>query len=366
MRDNKRLAIDLFSGCGGLSQGLEDAGFKVLACCEIRPEARDTYKLNHPNTVLLTDICKADPLAVKRQLGLRRGQLDLLAGCPPCQGFSSIRTHNGEVANDPRNELIFQIERFVDVFKPRCVLIENVPRLLADNRLALFKKHLSEKWGYSFVDGVLDAKDFNVPQRRKRMILIGSRLKRPVLPTKSTRCITVAEAIGNVEPPAGKKGESARRLVELRQHFSPVVQARIEKIKGSRADLPEDLTLECHKRYPKGFRDVYGRMSWDDVAPTITRGCGNPSKGRFIHPSENRAINMFEALILQGFPKTYKFPSGLGIGKIASMIGEAFPPPMAKAQGEVILKLLSSSTCATPTMDRHRELPIGQECLPCV
>lgn len=344
----KRLAIDLFSGCGGLSQGLEDAGFTVLACCEIRQEARAAYKLNHPDTVLLKDVRTEDPVALKKKLGVRRGQLDLLASCPPCQGFSSIRTHNGEIADDPRNELIFQVERFVDAFKPRCVLIENVPRLLKDNRLAQFKQHLSEKWGYEFVEGVLDAKDFDVPQRRKRMILIGCRLKKlPVLPAKSNRTITVSDAIRNVAIPSGEEGASARRLAGLRQHFSPVVQARIERIKNGRADLPEDMALECHKRYPKGFRDVYGRMSWDEVSPTITRGCGNPSKGRFLHPSENRAINMLEALILQGFPKTYKFPEELGIGKIASMIGEAFPPPMAKAQGEAILKLLPSCRCAT-------------------
>ena len=342
----EHIAIDLFSGCGGLSQGLEDAGFKVLACCEIRPEARETYELNHPGTVLIDDVCKADPLALKKHLGLRRGQLDLLAGCPPCQGFSSIRTHNGAIANDPRNELIFQVERFVDAFKPRCVLIENVPRLLKDSRLAQFKQHLSERWGYEFVDGVLDAKDFKVPQRRKRMILIGCRLKKPVLPVKFNTKITVADAIRNVEIPAGEEGVSARRLAGLRQHFSPDVQARIERIKSSRTDLPENMALECHKRYPKGFRDVYGRMAWDEVSPTITRGCGNPSKGRFLHPSENRAINMLEALILQGFPKTYKFPENLGIGKIASMIGEAFPPPMAKAQGEAILKLLPKASCS--------------------
>lgn len=343
MNKHMHLAIDLFSGCGGLSQGLEDAGFKVLACCEIRPEARDTYRLNHPHTILLEDICKEDPVKLKKQLGLRRRQLDLLAGCPPCQGFSSIRTHNGEIADDERNELIFQMERFVEVFNPKCILIENVPRLLTDRRLALFKRHLTRKWGYKFVAGVLDAKDFNVPQRRKRMILIGSRLKKkPVLPEKSSVRKTVSDAIRTIEIPSGKEGESARRLAGLRQHFSPIVQARIEQIGSNRTDLPEDMVLECHQRYPNGFRDVYGRMAWDDVSPTITRGCGNPSKGRFIHPSENRAINMLEALILQGFPKTYKFPPELGIGKIASMIGEAFPPPMAKAQGEVILKLLSS------------------------
>lgn len=341
MNNNNRYAIDLFSGCGGLSQGLEDAGFKVLACCEIRPDARATYHLNHPDTLLLEDIKESDPFELKKRLGLRLGQLDLLAGCPPCQGFSSIRTHNGEIANDPRNELIFQVERFVDAFKPKCILIENVPRLLTDNRLAMFKQHLTDKLGYQFVDGILDAQDFNVPQRRKRMILIGSRVGKPVLPNKSNLHITVSDAIRKIHIPTGKKGETARRLVDLRQHFSPVVQARIERIKANRTDLPDEMVLECHKRYPKGFRDVYGRMSWDDVAPTITRGCCNPSKGRFIHPSENRAINMLEALILQGFPVTYKFPVELGIGKISSMIGEAFPPPMAKAQGIAIMKLLS-------------------------
>ena len=341
-KNNKRLAIDLFSGCGGLSRGLEDAGFKVLACCEIRQEAQETYKLNHPDTLLLDDIREVNPLEVKKKLGLRRGRLDLLAGCPPCQGRSSIRTHNGEIANDPRNELIFQMERFVEAFKPKCILIENVPRLLKDSRLALFKQHLAEKWGYEFVDGVLDAKDFNVPQRRKRMILIGCRLKkRPVLPPKSPLRITVADAIKDIEIPSGEEGESARRLAGLRQHFSSVVQARIEHIKENRSDLPEAMALGCHKRYPNGFRDVYGRMAWDDVAPTMTRGCGNPSKGRFIHPSDNRGINMLEALILQGFPMTYRFPRALGIGKVASMIGESFPPPMAQAQGEAILKLLS-------------------------
>ena len=336
----KYIALDLFSGCGGLSQGLEDAGFKVLACCEIRPEARETYKLNHPDTILIDDIRTADPLALKKQLGLRRGQLDLLAGCPPCQGFSSIRTHNGAIADDPRNELIFQVERFVDAFKPRCVLIENVPRLLKDKRLADFKQHLADQYGYEFEDGVLDAKDFNVPQRRKRMILIGSRMKHPKLPQKSKTRLTVADAIRNIVIPHGPVGDSARRLVKLRQHFSPVVQERIKAVKANRTELPDNLVLECHKRCPKGFRDVYGRMSWDDVSPTITRGCNNPSKGRFIHPSEDRALNMLEALILQGFPMTYKFPPKLGIGKIASMIGEAFPPPMARAQGEAILKLL--------------------------
>ena len=178
---NGKIAIDLFSGFGGLSQGLKDAGFQILACCEIRPEARKAYSLNHKDVKAIEDIRSADPVALMGELGLQRGDLDLLAGCPPCQGFSSIRTHNRAAAVDERNELIFQVVRFVNAFLPKFILIENVPRLLQDVRLAQFKEQLAPL-GYRFADGVLDAQDFGVPQRRKRMILIGSRFGAPELP----------------------------------------------------------------------------------------------------------------------------------------------------------------------------------------
>lgn len=332
-----KTAIDLFSGCGGLTQGLKNAGFRVLVGCEIRQEARDAYTLNHSDVKLYPDIRELRGETVLKELSILPGELDLLAACPPCQGFSSMRTKNREIASDPRNELIFEVARLVKELRPKAVLIENVPRLLKDIRLDTFKEMLGEE--YVFTEGVLDAKDFSVPQRRKRMILIGSRFGRIDLPKPATQIITVEDVIGSLPAPDTKH---KRPLHRIRQKFTGKVLERIKTVQHSRNDLPEHLILECHKRYPQGFRDVYGRMKCDDVAPTITRSSHNPSKGRFIHPSEDRGMTIYEIMLLQGFPRRYKLPAGIGIGKLSSLLGEAFPPPMAKAQAAEILRHLIS------------------------
>lgn len=337
----QRIAIDLFSGCGGLTQGLEDAGFKVLAGAETRRHARATYKANHDGVRVYTDVRKIFCKPFLKEFNLAKGELDLLAACPPCQGFSSIRTRNRAVADDDRNELIFQVARIVRGFLPKCVLIENVPRLLKDDRLARFKGELA-KLGYVFSEGVLNAKDFDVPQRRNRMILIASQAQLGDsfgLPPKSATELTVRQFIENLPDPDAVDAPPLHRMLQI---LSPLVQKRIEAIKRNRAELPEELALDCHKKYPAGFRDVYGRMDFDSVSPTITQGCTNPSKGRFVHPSQNRGITIYEAMLLQGFPEGYQFDASLGIGKIASMIGEAFPPPMARAQASHIKRKLEA------------------------
>lgn len=330
-----KTAIDLFSGCGGLTQGLKNAGFRVLLGCEIRQEARDAYKMNHSDVKLYPDIRKLSGEMILNKLSILPGELDLLAACPPCQGFSSMRTKNREIVADPRNELIFEVARIVKEVLPKAVLIENVPRLLKDERLELFKEMLGEE--YVFTEGVLDAKDFLVPQRRKRMILIGSRFGKIDLPKPSTHILTVDDVIGSLPAP---EANHKRPLHRVRQKFTSKVLERIKSVQHSRNDLPEHLILECHKRYPQGFRDVYGRMKCDEVAPTITRSSHNPSKGRFIHPFEDRGLTIYEIMLLQGFPRRYKLPGNIGIGKLASLLGEAFPPPMAQAQaGQIISHL---------------------------
>jgi DNA (cytosine-5)-methyltransferase 1 len=339
-----KTAIDLFSGCGGLTQGLKNAGFRVLVGCEIRQEARDAYALNHSDVKLYPDIRELRGETVLKELTILPGELDLLAACPPCQGFSSMRTKNREIASDPRNELIFEVARLVKELRPKAVLIENVPRLLKDIRLDTFKEMLGEE--YVFTEGVLDAKDFSVPQRRKRMILIGSRFGKIDLPKPATQIITVEDVIGSLPAPDTKH---KRPLHRIRQKFTGKVLERIKTVQHSRNDLPEHLILECHKRYPQGFRDVYGRMKCDDVAPTITRSSHNPSKGRFIHPFEDRGMTIYEIMLLQGFPRRYKLPAGIGIGKLSSLLGEAFPPPMAKAQAAEILRHLISIESETST-----------------
>lgn len=330
-------AIDLFCGCGGLSVGLEKAGFKVIAAAEVLEHVKKAYLLNHKATRVYGDVRQITIQDILTKIEIEEFSLDLLAGCPPCQGFSSIRTRNRDVACDERNELIFEVERLVRGLKPKCVLLENVPRLLSDWRLNKFEKSLVEL-GYQCSKGVVDAQYYGVPQRRRRMIFIASRIGKIEIAPPTHDGVTVRSAIGSLPSP---DSGHAIRLHGLRQRLSPIVLERISNISRSRSELPEHLVLPCHRKYPQGFRDVYGRMEWDKVAPTITRASHNPSKGRFVHPSENRGITLYEALLLQGFPKNYKFPENLGIGKISSMIGEAVPPPLAEAQARHILQKIN-------------------------
>lgn len=323
-------AVDLFSGCGGLSLGLKDAGFSVAAAVEIDSKAGETYRLNHPDVRLYhQDIRKLDPLAVLRDAGLEPGQLDLLAGCPPCQGFSRLRTRNQRTSvKDDRNNLVADFLRFIRVMNPKTVMLENVPALGKDARFTRMQTEL-HALGYETVVHVLDASDYRVPQRRKRLIMLASRVHTPVVADKASDRISVRQALSGLGAPSitkdGLHGMGENRSVQIRELI-----ALIPKNGGSRGDLGEEYQLECHKR-SDGFKDVYGRMSWDDVAPTITSGCHNPSKGRFLHPSYNRTITLREAAVLQGFPRDYRFNVEHGKESIALMIGNALPPPFIAA-----------------------------------
>lgn len=329
-------AIDLFSGCGGLSRGLKDAGFQVLSAVEIDNKARETYALNHDDVPLVgTDIRKVTAAQLMRSSGLKRGQLDLLAGCPPCQGFSTLRARNGSAAApDPRNELIDEFARLALTLRPKMVMMENVPALAKYDKFVNFLQKL-EQAGYQVVVQILDVSQFGVPQRRKRLILSASRVGVPRLATAINNRKTVRSAIGNLK----RSGESGDSLHDYSTKYrSARVQAMIEAIPkdgGSRHSLPNYLKLGCHAK-TSGFNDVYGRMKWDDVSPTITSGCNNPSKGRFIHPDEDRPITLREAALLQGFPGDYRFNISHGTEAIALMIGNALPPAFIAAHGKAM------------------------------
>ncbi|MDD2762268.1 MAG: DNA cytosine methyltransferase [Methylomonas sp.] len=338
-------AIDLFCGAGGLTCGLEQAGFRVLAGVELLDIAAETYRRNHIRTLLLEDdICKLSPAEVMSALGLKPGELSLLAGCPPCQGFSSLRTRNKEASvEDRRNDLVFEFVRWVKVFLPKCIMMENVPALAKDKRMADAIAQLKDL-GYCIDASSLridDIAEYGIPQRRKRMIFTASRFGNVEQPKPSEIKTTVKEAIAWL-PRAGESGDPLHDLPEVRSEKIDKLISLIPKDGGSRKDLPPEYWLECHKRYPNGFRDVYGRMSWGDVAPTITGGCHNPSKGRFLHPEENRAITLREAALLQTFPKDYYFSLRRGKDSAALMIGNALPPEFIRQQGEAILRHLEA------------------------
>lgn len=335
-------AIDLFCGCGGLSLGLRRAKFRVVAAVDNDPLSVKTYRQNHKRTyVVERDIRALNVSELMKKLGYRTSELDLLAGCPPCQGFSKLRTMNGaRDVKDPLNDLVYEFIRFVKGFLPKLIMMENVPALLNDDRLHNIQRELSDI-GYSCLAKVLDAQNFGVPQRRKRMLLIGSRCATPFFASPNRRRRTVAHAILSMSPPHTSDDPVHNYSVRRADHVTAIIR-RIPKNGGSRTDLPTDDQLECHRNFD-GFRDVYGRMAWRKPAPTITGGCINPSKGRFIHPEEDRAITLREAAILQGFPKSYYFDMSQGRYPAAQMIGNAFPPKFAEHHARELYQLLQTT-----------------------
>ena len=339
-------AIDLFSGCGGLTQGLRDAGFSVLAAVEIDSLASITYRSNHPDVRLLeSDIRKISGPQLLKATGISPGELDLLAGCPPCQGFSRLPDKNRRRRlADPRNRLIDDMLRLIESLRPKTVMIENVPNLSKYSRYANFKRRLREL-GYNVTDAVLDVADFGVPQRRKRLVVLASSLGTLSHPAPAKSRKTVRDAIAGLPPPKQSE-DPLNSLTEARSERIAALIRRVPRNGGSRTDLPRKFALKCHREID-GYFDVYGRMAWDDVSPTITGGCINPSKGRFLHPEADRAITLREAALLQSFPSGYRFSLDRGKYAAAEMIGNALPPVFSRIQARSI-KLHLTSARARP------------------
>ena len=301
----------------------------MLAGVEADDLSVETYKANHPEVrVLHGDIREVDLAKLMSDLGLRSGMLDLLAGCPPCQGFSTLRTKNQTAAvNDPRNRLVKEFLRFARELLPRAIMLENVPGLAEYEVFGAVVAEL-EGLGFSCHSAVLDAANFGVPQRRRRLVLLGSRFGEVHFALRSTSHPTVRSAIGRLSN-VGESGDPLHDVSDRRSQRVLKMIAKIPTDGGSRVALPEGMVLKCHRTFG-GFRDVYGRMAWDGVAPTITTGCINPSKGRFLHPEHNRSITPREAALLQGFPGTYVFALTAGKYGAARLIGNAFPPQFAR------------------------------------
>jgi DNA (cytosine-5)-methyltransferase 1 len=333
----KPKAIDLFSGCGGLTLGLKQAGFRVVGAVENDPLAVETYKTNHKGVKMWPkNIRKVTVKQVMGWLKIKPGQIDLVAGCPPCQGFSTMTTLNGRIGQSKQNDLVFEFLRFVRSMRPRAVMLENVPKLAKNRRIKTLRAQL-EKLGYEVNFEVLDAADYGVPQRRRRLILIAGFGKEIPFGSPAIRRLTVRDAFV-------KLGRRHRKdpLHNLPENRSDKVNKLIRDIPhngGSRLDLGKKRQLKCHKRC-NGFKDVYGRMAWDDVAPTITGGCFNPSKGRFLHPTKNRAITLREAALLQTFPSEYFISVKRGKSQAAQMIGNALPPEFIRRHALEIKRIL--------------------------
>lgn len=331
-------AIDLFSGCGGLSEGMVQAGFTTKAAIELDKYAVLAYRMNHPKTkVIENDIRKVssdDIIAV-----LNGEPLHLLAGCPPCQGFSSVRRLNRrQNVRDDRNALIVEYLRFVKELKPLTIMMENVPGLI---NYYLFKDVVKELDGLGYCPKVkiVNVKDYGVPQNRKRLIMVGSLLGEMDIAEGTKRKVAVKQAIGKLESIKTTKDP----IHKITAKHTPEVMEKIRltpKDGGSRKDLPAKYILKCHKKKKVGFNDIYGRLRWNDYSATITGGCLNPSKGRFLHPEEDRVITAREAALLQSFPRRYKFPVNIPKASLSLLIGNALPPKFSYIQSLNIKKHL--------------------------
>ena len=337
---NNFVSFDLFSGVGGLTEGLRKAGFDTEYAFEISETASKAYSLNHKDTTVITeDIRKVNLDEIKRKIDGK--EIHLIAGCPPCQGFSSIRRLNKpQPVNDPRNDLINEYVRFIAYFKPYTIMLENVPWLGQDKLFEVAKKNL-KALGYHIDYAVVNVKDYGIPQNRKRLVMVGSVLGVITIakPEENSKKVTVRDCIGKLPKPEKSKD----KLHKIFPKHKSEIQSLIKDIPhdgGSRKDLGEDRQLLCHTKENVGFHDIYGRLRWDDYSSTITGGCLNPSKGRFLHPEQDRCISAREAALLQSFPKKYIFPTNVSRSTIALMIGNALPPRFSYYQAKSIKKHL--------------------------
>lgn len=341
----KYTCIDTFCGAGGLGLGLERAGFDILLSFDIDQTCIDTINANkkyfhHPAEA--ADISNMLNGELLKKCKLKRGELFLLAGGPPCQGFSIQRI--GE-DTDIRNELVLKYGQLIDELYPMYFVMENVTGI-AGKRGKTILEQLIDKVkavGYTVHVNCLDAQDYGVPQRRKRYIIVGERkdlgehyeYPRPVSAKK-----TVRDTIGHLPVPPEDGSDHPDITLHRRDRLSPLNLKRIQAIHEGqgRDDLPEELLADCHKIDSSviGFRSVYGRMAWDDVAPTITARFDSFTRGKFGHPVQDRSISLREGALLQTFPEDFAF-TGNKVD-IARQIGNAVPPLLAEKIGESILE----------------------------
>lgn len=324
-----RTAIDLFCGSGAVTLGLKDAGFRVIGAVDFDPIACSTYRANHSEVNLIEeDIREVSP----GQFGEIGDALDLLVVCAPCQPFSNRNRNKSN--KDDRITLVLESLRFVGALQPKMVFFENVPGLGKQPVFDRLTQGLAEL-GYKLSEPrQLDAADLGVPQRRQRMILVAAKSEEHLHVAAEIEFAprrTVRDALVNLPVPSiGIESVEGDPLHYARAH-APITIDRLRHIPidgGSRNSLPEHLQLACHKKLTKSslYPDSYGRLKWDTVAPTLTTGCTDLTKGRYAHPEQPRAITLREAARLQSFPDNYVFVGNAV--QIATQIGNAVPPQM--------------------------------------
>lgn len=341
----KFTCIDSFCGAGGLGLGLKQAGYNILLSFDIDQICIDTINANkkyfgHPaESADISDMLNGELL---KKCNLERGELFLLAGGPPCQGFS-IQRRGSDI--DKRNELVLKYGKLIEELYPMYFVMENVTGIAGKRGKTILQQLIEdvEKIGYTVHIKLLDAQDYGVPQRRKRYFIVGERKdlgEHYEYPHPLDYRRTVREVIGDLPSPPDDGTDHPDISLHRRDRLSPLNLKRMKSLKEGqgRDDLPMELRADCHKIDSSviGFRNVYGRMIWDDVAPTITARFDSFTRGQFGHPVQNRSISLREGALLQCFPMDFVF-TGNKVD-IARQIGNAVPPLLAKQIGKSIIE----------------------------
>lgn len=350
MKNNlgKIKAVDFFCGAGGMTFGMSQAGIDVLAGIDFDANCKETYEINNPNSRFIEkDIHDLSENELGRLTGIKKDDDSLIfICCSPCQFWTKINTIKDKSIIS--KNLLIEFKRFVSYFRPAYIVIENVPGLLKNKKEKVLENFLDfiNKESYVYDHDVINANYHGVPQKRKRYLLIATRINEIInLPeNEETEHLTVRNFIGNhnrfpvVED--GHKDETD--FMHTTASLSNKNRKRIRKTPsngGTRLSWKDDpeLQINAYRGKDNIFKDVYGRMFWNKPAPTITTRFNSFSNGRFGHPKEHRAISLREGATLQTFPKNYVF-KGPNENSIARQIGNAVPPELAKRVGLTIIR----------------------------
>lgn len=338
--------VDLFCGIGGLSYGLKCQGMKILAGYDLDWTCKYAYETNTGGTFYYRDVKKIKGEEIKGLYSKKKNVIRVLAGCAPCQPFSSYAFKNKD-KDANKYDLLYEFGRLVKEVQPDIVTMENVTQIVNFKLKPVLQDFVEQlkSLGYQVDVQKVYCPNYGIPQTRKRLVLLASRFGNIELipPThKKKDYVTVKEVIGNLPPLEAGKGIPTDALHRCRA-LSPLNLRRLKATPygGGWRDWPEDLLLDCHKRSTgKSFGSVYGRMVWDEPAPTMTTLCTGIGNGRFGHPVQDRAISAREAALFQTFPLTYKFFSNeqkVSLSKASKYIGNAVPPRLGEVIGISII-----------------------------
>ena len=327
--------FDFFSGCGGTSEGLRQAGIDPVFALDFDADSINTYRANFPGADAYCSDIRGFPRSVIEEKILERPTPVIFSGCAPCQPFSRQNRYKND--SDPRSLLLFEFLDLIKAFSPDGVFVENVPGMQRFKKSEPFDVFCDEldSLGYFLEFRVLKALNFGVPQTRERLVLVASKLRIPSLvrfdmPVETPA--TVRDWVFGFPPlVAGEKCASDPDHQAAGMSDINLQRIRYTPEGGGRESWPDHLLLDCHRGF-RGHSDVYGRLSWSKPASGLTTKCTSYSNGRFGHPEEDRALSAREAACLQTFPRDYSFSGGLK--SKSRQIGNAVPPLMAKGVGE--------------------------------